>query len=169
MSGTIGYVDAWLTWFSGQQVPGDLVLWGRTVRWWGRAGKIAAFIGGTTVILDVIGSQRLRAIAVKSEERQRRAVSSPQRSFAPLVVVIVSVATGFNAYTITFPANREATVLLALVAVLLILIMVCVMMTRVLALQLLALTLENESSERALRWTAIALLAVGFHFDLLAS
>jgi hypothetical protein len=28
--------------------------------WWGRAGKIAAFLGGLTVVLDVIGPDRIR-------------------------------------------------------------------------------------------------------------
>jgi hypothetical protein len=43
------------------------------------------------------------------------------------------------------------------------------MMTRVLVLQLLADAFANERSELVVRWTAVALLAVGFHFDLLAS
>jgi hypothetical protein len=69
---TIGYLEAWRLWFSGQQLPSDAVLWFMTLRWWARAGKIATFLGGATVLLDLAGPDRLRAVG-----RSRRLKAVP--------------------------------------------------------------------------------------------
>lgn len=47
-------------WLSGQSVAG-LDLWGLPVVWWARFGKLAQFTAGLTVVLDLIGPERLRA------------------------------------------------------------------------------------------------------------
>jgi hypothetical protein len=169
MGATISYVDAWAAWLGGGQPPGDATMGFMTIRWWGRAGKIAAFVGGATVVLDLIGPDRLREISARSEKRSRRAVSSPVRKFAPLFVLLVLTASGFTAAVLTFPNSREVATVFALLAVLVTLLVVSVMMTRVLVLQLLADAFANERSELVVHWAAVALLAVGFHFDLLAS
>ena len=57
---TIGYLDAWSRWFDGQDIT-QLRLGFMTVLWWGRVGKIAAFLGGLTFILDLVGERRLRS------------------------------------------------------------------------------------------------------------
>ncbi len=166
---TIGYLEAWGLWFSGEQPPSDAVMGFMTVRWWGRVGKIAAFIGGATVILDLIGPDRLREISARSTKWSRRAVSSPLQKFAPLFVLLTLTASTFTASVLTFPGIQDVARVAALLAVLLTLLIVSAMMTRVLILQLLADAFANERSERVVRWAAIAVLTVGFHFDLLAS
>jgi hypothetical protein len=52
VSATIGYVEAWARWFAGQEVDPGLRMGPLTILWWGRAGKIATFIAGATVVLD---------------------------------------------------------------------------------------------------------------------
>jgi hypothetical protein len=65
---TIGYFEAWRMWLAGQQVPGDATMWFMSVRWWGRLGKVLCLVAGGTVLLDIIGPQRLRSFA---EDRQQ--------------------------------------------------------------------------------------------------
>lgn len=58
----IGYVEAWGLWFGGEQLKGDAVLWFMSLRWWGRAGKLLTFLGGATVILDIVDPVKLRNV-----------------------------------------------------------------------------------------------------------
>ncbi|MEK6441858.1 hypothetical protein [Pseudonocardia sp. T1-2H] len=62
MAGTITWWDAWRLWFSGQEVDTQLRLGPWSILWWGRVGKIASFLAGATVVLDLIGHERLRRI-----------------------------------------------------------------------------------------------------------
>jgi hypothetical protein len=50
--------DAWALWWSGQQLT-DHTLHGAPVLWLGRAGKMLAFLAGCTIVLDIIGSERI--------------------------------------------------------------------------------------------------------------
>lgn len=58
----IGYLEAWLKWSSGEKLE-SYVLWGISILWWARFGKIIQFLGGFVVVLDLIGPQRLRDMA----------------------------------------------------------------------------------------------------------
>lgn len=57
---SVGLLEAWHTWSAGQPT-GDLLLWKLPILWWGRIGKLAQFAGALTVILDLVGPERLRA------------------------------------------------------------------------------------------------------------
>ena len=59
---TVWYGDALWTRLTGQQVDGRLRMCGLAITRWGCAGKVVSFIGGTTVILDLLGTERLRKI-----------------------------------------------------------------------------------------------------------
>lgn len=50
--------DAWTHWWSGEQV-GGLPLFGTTVLFWGRLGKVLQFAAGLVVVLDLAGARRL--------------------------------------------------------------------------------------------------------------
>ncbi|SMD16204.1 hypothetical protein [Lentzea albidocapillata] len=52
-------------WFSGKQTSGA-TLWGLSMVWWGRAGKLLQFMAGCVVILDLVGPDRLRAIGARA-------------------------------------------------------------------------------------------------------
>jgi hypothetical protein len=103
---TIGYLEAWRLWFSGQQPPSDAVLWFMSLRWWARAGKLAAFVGGATVILDLIGPERLRQFGQTRQQvhlfRQNMfVVITGGLAFIGLFVLIgVSIMTGYDTSTL---------------------------------------------------------------------
>lgn len=67
----IGLGEAWRLWSAGDQVQ-QYVLWGQSILWWGRFGKLAQFAAGLVVVLDLIGPERLRAWARGSGELIRR-------------------------------------------------------------------------------------------------
>jgi hypothetical protein len=54
---------------TGQKVDTQLRL--LPVLWWSRGGKVDSFLGGATLILDLIGPDRLRAL-VRNRDRFRR-------------------------------------------------------------------------------------------------
>lgn len=56
----ISIVDAWVLWLSGHLSP-DLMIWGVSIFWWGRLGKIMQAIGAITIIADIIGPEKIRA------------------------------------------------------------------------------------------------------------
>ncbi|MFF4625737.1 hypothetical protein [Nonomuraea jabiensis] len=45
----IGYLGALQMWFLGNRALQDSTMYGLGMLWWGRFGKIAAFLGGMTV------------------------------------------------------------------------------------------------------------------------
>src|SRR5262245_14209686 len=60
--------DVWSVWWSGRSA-GGMPLWGMTVLWWGRVGKLMQFSAGLTVILDLVGPDRLRHMGRAFEEK----------------------------------------------------------------------------------------------------
>ena len=52
---------AWGSWSSGE-LKQDYPLWGIKIFWWGRIGKFVAVIGASTIIVDIIGPERLRSL-----------------------------------------------------------------------------------------------------------
>ena len=54
------FFNAWHLWWQGS-LTRDFNLYGLGLLWWGRIGKAVAFIGALTVVLDLIGPDRLRA------------------------------------------------------------------------------------------------------------
>ena len=56
-------VEAWNLWWSGNQLT-DHTLYGVSILWLSRAGKLLTFLAGVTIVLDAIGPERLRAYAV---------------------------------------------------------------------------------------------------------
>jgi hypothetical protein len=51
---TVTYVQAWEYWASGRPDNGCLVLWGLSLRWWGRIGQLVAFSGSLLVVADIV-------------------------------------------------------------------------------------------------------------------
>ncbi len=77
--------DAWREWAAGNDTL-DLVLWGLEIRWWGRIGKMLQFAGALTVILDIVGPQRLIAFGASLREAApfRGMVTRVSRRWRPL-------------------------------------------------------------------------------------
>lgn len=55
----VGLLEAWRLWSEGKSLT-DYELWGLSILWWGRAGKVIQFLGGLTILLDLLGPERLR-------------------------------------------------------------------------------------------------------------
>lgn len=60
----LDYAEAWRRWFTGQQVNTH-AMWGLPILWWARIGKFIQFGAGLTVVLDLIGQERLDAFVRK--------------------------------------------------------------------------------------------------------
>lgn len=52
-------LEAWRLWGQGSQLE-SATLWGLSLLWWGRIGKLLQFAGALTVVLDLIGPGPLR-------------------------------------------------------------------------------------------------------------
>lgn len=52
-------IEAWTLWCSGDLSP-DVLLWGLSIFWWGRLGKMMQFVGGATIVADIIGPEKIR-------------------------------------------------------------------------------------------------------------
>jgi hypothetical protein len=66
--GSSDLARAWRIWTDGRSASTE-PLWGKTVLWWARAGKIMQFAAGLVVILDLIGPERLRRIGIRTGEQ----------------------------------------------------------------------------------------------------
>jgi hypothetical protein len=66
--GNTELVRAWQVWAEGRSASAE-PLWSETVLWWARTGKILQFAAGLTVLLDLIGPERLRRSGRRARER----------------------------------------------------------------------------------------------------
>lgn len=155
----IGYLEAWRLWIGGQQPPSDAVLWGvMSLRWWARTGKIAAFVGGATVILDLVGPERLRQFG-RTTSRTRL----PWWTAFPVMAVILAPL----GYSIGY-AGWGLEILWILVPVGGILGLTIFWGTMNVPL-VVGNIFDKPSPALVLRYAGVVLLFVGFHFDLLSS
>ncbi|MFC7762773.1 hypothetical protein ACFQY4_35535 [Catellatospora bangladeshensis] len=72
--GDTEFMRACRIWLDGRSASGE-PLWGETVLWWARAGKILQFAAGLVVILDLIGPERLRRGGQRMTTRLRAVVA----------------------------------------------------------------------------------------------
>jgi hypothetical protein len=170
---TISYLDAWSLWFSGQEVDPQLRMGPMTVLWWGRTGKLAAFIGGATVILDLMGPKRLRRIGRRSAEElrvwnqslrkdhERNPWSRRAMGFTTASCIFLIGLFAVSIFTLegnVLPAVPYLAIgVIGLVAIYSI------------DSRLKVWILDRTEPGLILRYLASALLLIGFHFDLLAS
>lgn len=68
---TLSIGEAWTLWFS-NQLSSDVTIWGVSLLWWGRLGKILQFVGGVTVVAEIIGPERIRAFGQSLHTRITR-------------------------------------------------------------------------------------------------
>ncbi|MDP4501055.1 hypothetical protein [Nonomuraea turcica] len=163
----LGLLQAWGMWFDNVQVN-QHTIYGISILGLGRVGKVVSFIAGMTVILDIIGPDRIRQFGSRHKRFE------PFRSRTYMKIVIAVSLLGLIICAMIFMANRDAGpsegASAAVGAILLagMVLFIAPGVARAMT-QVLAKGLENQAWERAIRWSAVILLAVGFHFDLLAS
>ena len=56
--------QAWLAWLDGTNIN-DMRLWGLEILWWGRFGKIAELVAALAIIAEIVGPDRLNALAIR--------------------------------------------------------------------------------------------------------
>ncbi|HEY9621732.1 MAG TPA: hypothetical protein V6C78_15330 [Crinalium sp.] len=56
----ISIFDAWAAWMSGH-LSAHSTIWGVSIFWWGRIGKIMQVVGAGTIIADIIGPEKIRS------------------------------------------------------------------------------------------------------------
>lgn len=172
----IEWAEAWRLWFGGQQPPSDAVLWFMSVRWWARAGKIAALLGGMTVILDILGPERLRGIAAKIRALKGDRITDKLATVGILAFFLLWAGAysyaGADYGKIPDPETLKHIVYTAWAfgaGIGVLLSLAILLVVAFYGLRLLARTLEAPIPANALRLAAVVVVVVGFHFDLLSS
>lgn len=161
MGSSVGLFEAWLLWWQGVDVK-PMSLHGVSMLWVGRIAKVITFVGGLTVLLDLIGPDRVRHLA--GQTRRKYDTETHRLRYVWIVGMLTIVGSSCGILLETFPPAR----LIIMFCVLIVAVMSLVVTTP-LALAGIADLLESELSERLLRWFGFGLLAVGFSFDLLTS
>lgn len=177
----IGYFEAWQTWLDGKSTLGN-DMFGLPMIWWGRAGKVAAFVSGMTILLDIAGPGRLTSFADRLHALiqalwSRALVYSV--SVGPLVLAFGWVAIWDIVWSVDLPVPAGVPGLNVLVGLLKVVAVVTLLCLAPLAMAGTVLLIDKVCAKlptifthpRAvhIRIVAAVLLIAGFHFDLLAS
>ncbi|MEU8207135.1 hypothetical protein [Streptosporangium sp. NPDC049046] len=177
----IGYFEAWQMWLNGRSTLGN-DMFGLPMIWWGRAGKIAAFVSGMTILLDIAGPERLTSFAGRLHALVQALWSHAliySFSVASFVMAFSWVAIWDLVWSIDIPVPVAVSGLDVFVGLLRIVAIVALCFLLPLAIAGTVLVIDKVCAKlptifthpRAvhIRIVAAALLIVGFHFDLLAS
>lgn len=156
-------IEAWALWWSGQQLT-DHTLYGVSVLWLARAGKLLAFLAGTTIVLDALGSERLLEWGdrLKGMSRVPRLVTIAFVYAAVLAWIAVARPTEVG---LEFPARAWSFLIFAGLA------LVAVFAQEVfwLLVRLLGWVLARPRFEKWVRIVAVPLFFLGFALDYMAS
>ena len=70
-------------WLS-DNLPADAVLWGISIFWWERIGKVMQFLGASTIIADIIGPEKIRQFgtSLQSTNSPKTLIQFLKRCFA---------------------------------------------------------------------------------------
>jgi hypothetical protein len=150
-------------WFGNVQVN-QHTLYGWSILALGRAGKVAAFFGGMTVVLDLIGPERIRQFG----QRYQGFKPSTSRRFTWVLVIVGVLFLAFYADLLFFKQGLKWLFSWPMLALAL-LGLACSPGISTALVRGIATLLERPRSERVVRWVSVILLIAGFHFDLLAS
>ena len=64
----ITLIEAWRIWFSGD-LADDILLWGISILWWERIGKLMQVVGAVTILAEIIGPQRIRELGTSLQSQ----------------------------------------------------------------------------------------------------
>ncbi|MFI7610669.1 hypothetical protein ACIBP6_05445 [Nonomuraea terrae] len=175
----VGYFEAWQIWFSGKSLSG-LSLHGMPMIWVGRLGKIVAFVGGLTVILDIVGPEPITELSKRVKEKIGHAAVAvgcfaQLGSFVLALLVINHVNHEYlqpvidnHGPLVGIPAVVVFFVVMWIVLAGVKPVVIGTLRSSAVALAYLAKGLAHPRAA-PLRSVGALLVLVGFHFDLLAS
>ncbi|MFF4597264.1 hypothetical protein [Amycolatopsis sp. NPDC001319] len=75
-------LHAWREWFAGHDTT-QLRVFGIAVLWWGRLGKTLEFVGGLTVVIDLLGRTKMAAFHTILRTRRTQLISRLRRWLTP--------------------------------------------------------------------------------------
>lgn len=183
------FSEVWSAWLAGRDI-GDAKMGGLSILWWGRVGRLSQFLGGLTVVLDVIGSARLRrwarGLQYLSHAMRRPGLLGDESAMKLIWRVAIS-----SAITMTFLGGTAFYVLLTQWSMptlgrvtvaafgtviigsasigLLPYLAMAVLSALSLTLKAMSWLFDAPRPGHPMRWLAVALIVSGFGFDLLAS
>lgn len=177
----ITLLEAWSHWLNGEHVD-SFALWGLRIIWWGRLGKMAEFLAGATIVVEIIGPARLRAFgkSLRRESKKKpfgRLFNLPM--FQTLLILCCFAALGYLTIRLLERFYHTSSIphFLAIIPFVIALLFVMGLFKALAALTALADTslkvvadaLEHPALNKAIKFSALLLLLLGFHFDLLSS
>jgi hypothetical protein len=171
MGASVGYLEAWGLWWQGIDLK-PMQLYGFPMIWVGRIAKIATFIAGLTILLDIVGPDRIfeysnRVLRPRSDVEGKDRKYSVAIFATPVVALTVVLFLNWPTQVI---GNEDPDPLLGLLIIVGILSFILwAASVLAIAARLLAKALDSHSGLLSVRWTCAAMLAVGFSFDLLTS
>ena len=79
----ITFSETWKLWLS-DNLSADTVLWGISIFWWERIGKVMQFLGATTIVADIIGPEKIRKFgtSLQSTSSPKTLIQFLKRCFA---------------------------------------------------------------------------------------
>jgi hypothetical protein len=153
-------IEAWSRWFGGDPSLPDSYLWGLKIVWWGRLGKLFAFLGALTIVLDIIGADKLNRMVLSEDGHIRRVY---------LVLSGLAVAMSIVWAAVTHPYSDDEFPMEASTNPWVVLVVVVGITLTVVIWKALMWVFAHGRVANVVRIACLLFILVGFHFDLLAS
>ncbi|MFE2754012.1 hypothetical protein ACFXGA_18640 [Actinosynnema sp. NPDC059335] len=157
---TVDYFDAWARWAAGDVTLREDRLWGLQVLWWARIGKIFGLVAGLSLIIDIIGPEKFlrraeRAAGMNVDAAIILLLTLPGAAFGAVILAN-------NAFTAGFLKSSNPNAIWMFLGV--------AAFNGIFAI-FFALAIFNDHRHivSAARFSALTMLLVGFHFDMLGS
>jgi len=188
MNQDVSVFEAVKLWFAGD-TPKNLTMWGHPLVFWDRLGQVMEFIGALAVVIDLMGAERLAAIASELRQWTRDPELQPTnllvRPRAALIgIAAISLVAGFAILTgsqkidpvlpfttipvpvaVAFAVTILGLAIPAYLLLALYFVLFCVVIPPI--ADYTARILQREHADKWLKVIALPLLTLGFLLDLL--
>jgi hypothetical protein len=189
-------LHAWREWLAGHDIT-QIRLFGIEILWWGRIGKTLEFLGGLTVVVDLLGRARMAAFHDTLRRRRVRLIARLRRDKDKPAghpktgdpaglrgfVVAGALAVGLFVFVGEHYAGlggdpMPTPLLVAMIAILaptvggmagLVGYLAGLLLLEAFAVTTLGQLRTREGLESRLKWIGLAIFVAGFSMDLLSS